>query len=350
MKTNCSTSPQSAATNDGPRRTVTEEITIEHTSFLDAAKRLEQCFAYADTKSEAEGLAIVGESGTGKTTVLRGLLTKHQKFRSADGMVVPILSATVPSAPTVKSFAGVLLEALGDPAADRGTENERTKRLRVLMRGTGTRMVMIDEAQHFVDRKNDRVIHHVADWLKILIDDTKTTLVIAGLPSCLGVLAQNEQLARRFLAPVELPRFDWNQAAHRRDFLSILLRYGKSLSNAYSIPEIHSSEFGFAIWKATGGLMGYLAKLLRQLERNASLTGSTSLTILDFDRAYREAICTLRPELRSLNPFEVAAPATEDCLAMATAVQLGVPTTDRPSKRGRRTAARTPLLNAVFAR
>jgi hypothetical protein len=46
-------------------------------------------------------------------------------------------------------------------------------------------MVMIDEFQHLYDR-DDRgkrqIMLHVADWLKVLIDETRSTLVVAGLP------------------------------------------------------------------------------------------------------------------------------------------------------------------------
>ena len=52
-------------------------------------------------------------------------------------------------------------------------------------------------------------MHHVADWLKILVDETRCALVVAGLPSCQTVIDSNEQLAGRFHAPILMPRFSW---------------------------------------------------------------------------------------------------------------------------------------------
>jgi len=72
--------------------------------------------------------------------------------RGPDGMEIPILYASVPPMPTVKSLAGVMLAALNAPDCERGTENEKSRRLRILMKETGTRVVMIDEFQHFYDR------------------------------------------------------------------------------------------------------------------------------------------------------------------------------------------------------
>jgi hypothetical protein len=41
------------------------------------------------------------------------------------------------------------------------------------MQGTQTRMIMIDEFQHFYDKGTKLIIHHVTDWLKILVGDLK---------------------------------------------------------------------------------------------------------------------------------------------------------------------------------
>jgi hypothetical protein len=57
--------------------------------------------------------------------------------RGCDGMEIPILYASVPPMPTVKSLAGVMLGALHAPDSERGTENEKSRRLRILMKETG---------------------------------------------------------------------------------------------------------------------------------------------------------------------------------------------------------------------
>ena len=142
---------------------IVERMVIPHTAFAEARQRIEQCFAFSAAKAEAEGLAIVGESGTGKTSVLKSFQANHMPTRGPDGMEIPILYASVPPMPTVKSLAGVMLAALNAPDCERGTENEKSRRLRVLMRETGTRMVMIDEFQHFYDRGKRQIMLHVAD-------------------------------------------------------------------------------------------------------------------------------------------------------------------------------------------
>lgn len=269
---------------------VTEQIVIPHNAFAEALYRVEQSFSFANSKTEAEGLAIVGESGTGKTSVMHQFRGLHKPERRADGMHIPILFASVPSSPTVKSLAGVILEALQSDDQKWGTENQRSRQIRILMRECGTRMVMIDEFQHFYDRGKHRIMHHVADWLKILIDETRTSLVVAGLPTCLAVIDQNEQLARRFSSPVRLGRFDWQSENERAQFVEVLRVFHGELQTRYDLPTFTSDQMAFRFWAATGGLMGYLSKMLRQLERNAISKNSKVITLGDLHVAHSESI------------------------------------------------------------
>lgn len=318
---------------------VTEQITIPHSAFSDALRRVGQCFTFSVSKPEAEGLAIVGESGTGKTSVLRTFLERHKPTRGPDGMEVPVLFASVPSAPTVKSLAGVILESLHDPDPEHGTENQRSRRIRVLMRETGTRMLMIDEFQHFYDRGTHKVIHHVADWLKILIDDTRATLVVSGLPTCLGVIDQNEQLARRFSGAIHLKRFDWEIAPERKQFTKVLNTFYDEIAKKYDAPEFGSSDMAFRFWVATGGLMGYLTRLLRQLERNAIVEGRKVITLKDLHNAHLQSIWTAQRLPGLPQPFAEKF-ATEETVDVLQKVRKIGSAIDIPPQTGRHTAAR----------
>ncbi len=173
-------------------RSIVDNTLVPHTAFEQASSRIEQCFAYADGASEPICIAVVGESRTGKSRVLEECFATHPQARDSEGLNIPILRVKTPSKPTVKGLAELMLRAMNDPRFDAGTENAKTIRLQTLMKNAGTRMVMIDEFQHFYDKGLHKVMHHVADWLKILVDDCKVALVVAGLPSCRAVLDQNE--------------------------------------------------------------------------------------------------------------------------------------------------------------
>jgi ABC-type dipeptide/oligopeptide/nickel transport system ATPase component len=130
--------------------TIVDQLVIKHSAFAHAVRQIQQCYDFSSGKAEPGAIAIVGESGTGKTWVLENVWLKHPSKRdSNEGLSVPILFATVPPKPTIKNLAGAMLQGMGADDWERGTEYEKTKRLQVLMKGTGTKMAMIDEFQHF---------------------------------------------------------------------------------------------------------------------------------------------------------------------------------------------------------
>jgi len=285
-------------------KTIIEGLIVPHAAFVEAQQQLELFFKYAEKKAEAEGLAILGESGTGKTSVLNTFADLHPRRRTASGIECPILRATVPSAPTVKSLAGVLLAAIGAEDHEKGTENEKTSRLKKLIVETGTRMVIIDEFQHFIDRNKRKIMREVADWLKVLIDDTRTTLVVAGLPSCRLVIDENEQLARRFSAAIELPRFSWQIPAQRKQFVGILSSFNCEVRQKYDVPDLHNEEMSSYFYGASGGLIGYLVKILLQTLRTAEVANRSAIRVADFADAYKRAVWSRRWPLGTPAPFD----------------------------------------------
>lgn len=267
-----------------------DKILVPHPKFEEALRRIEQCYTFAQEAGEPSCLAVIGEARTGKTRALNACLLKHPGSRLDDGIYMPIVSIKAPAKPTIKGLSELLLEALKDPNPERGTEIERTRRLKRLMPKTQTRLLMIDELQHFVDKGSTAVMYLVADWLKILVDDVGCSLVVAGLPRCQAVIDQNEQLAGRFLAPINLSRFRWTNFDERADFIGILGSFHQQLREFIGLPELDSDPVAFRFWCATGGLIGYLTKLIRRTVCNAVAQKSRRVTLADLNIAHRECM------------------------------------------------------------
>lgn len=273
-------------------KTIVENTLVPHTAFANATTQLEQCFLYAENAIEPICIPILGESRTGKSRSLENFMMEHEKSRSENGAIIPVFAVRTPAKPTVKGLAGMMLRALGDPRFDSGTEQWKTHRLQQLMSECGTRMVIIDEFQHFVDKGSAKISYHVADWLKILIDESKVALVVAGLPSCIQVLESNEQLGGRFLAPIMMPRFDWRNEEHREEFIAILDAFENSLSSHFDFPQFTSDEMAFRLHCASGGLIGYLAKILRTAVWQAVDGAKKIISIADLQVAFHKSVLT----------------------------------------------------------
>ncbi|HEX7650026.1 MAG TPA: TniB family NTP-binding protein [Noviherbaspirillum sp.] len=284
-------------------KNIIETTLVPHTAFENAVQKLEQAYKYAHEAVEPICVAVIGESRTGKSRVLEEMMARYPRTRKEEGLYVPILRVTAPSKPTVKGLAELMLRKMGDPRWNSGTENVKTERLKKLLPETFTHMIMIDEFQHFQDKGTEKVMHHVADWLKNLVDDCKVALVVAGLPACSAIFSQNEQLDGRFLAPALMPRFNWMNENHHDEFVAILGAFHEELSKHFDMPDLANEDMAFRCYCAAGGLIGYLTKYLRQAVWDAIDQDRRVISLNDLRHAYKASIWERGMPLGIVDPF-----------------------------------------------
>lgn len=329
--------------------TLVEASLIEHPAFERALKRLRQCFHAKQRSQEPICVAIVGESRTGKSRALEEFAREHPSVRDAKGLSVPIVQISVPSLPTVKSLAELLLEQLGDPMAEKGTETQKTRRVRKLLKEAKTIVLVLDEFQHFYDKTTRRVQHIVADWLKVLVDKAQIALVVAGLPSCWFVVRQNEQLKGRFVAPIQLLRFDWTKQDERTAFINLLVGFQEALPE-FEMPSLASDEMAFRFYCASGGLIGYVAKILRQAIWNALDAGKTFISLEDLALAFQEVDVSDGGQGASpANPFERGFCAMPTDALLAAAREIGLPKLDPEAPQRGRRRPKEPTIGEVLS-
>lgn len=326
---------------------IVEKILVPHTAMENAVKRIEQCFKASHTSAEPICIGLIGPSRTGKSRVLEFVEKKHPKKRLDDGLRVPILKVKTPSNPTTKGLAEVMLRAIGDPNPGKGTETNMTDRLITLLNVAETKMLMVDEFQHFYDKKSHKVMHHVADWLKLMVDESQVALVVSGLPSCQAVLNQNEQLAGRFLSPIHMPRFDWMDENHRNEFAAILGAFQEGLEE-FDMPDLSNDDMAFRFYCASGGLIGYVAKILRQAVWNAIDTESNTISVEEFSNAHKMSVYMDEKSDDLPLPFnrDFSMQITNPLLQRVSAI--GVASPDELPKRGGRSEMPVQKTSSVF--
>ena len=312
-----------------------ECMLVPHTAFITATKCLEQAFRVSSTIRDPIGYFISGESRTGKTRLIEDFAAQYPKYRLPEGLIVPVLHVEVPSKPTVKGLAAEILAALGDPLADKGTEQEKTRRVVTYLQKCQTKVLVLDEFHNFVDKSsNFAVIHHVSDWLKNLLNKAKIVTVIVGLPYGEAVLSQNEQLRGRFTKSFHLPRFNWQDEALQGEFLGLLDGFTELLREHFTIKDLGGEEMAYRFYLATGGLTGYVFNILRLAAWNVIDEDRTSITINDLDIAYNIFISDV--DRHALSPFSPKFNLT-DVPAFEKASKIGARSVDyAPEKTTRR--------------
>lgn len=283
--------------------TLVRRIVIRHRYVQAAISQLEKCFANAGPGKDPRLLAIIGDSGAGKSKVLSAFQSRHRPQRSADGLYVPVILIRAPPRPTAKNIAELLLHQLGDPFFANGSESVKTIRLKKLLRACGTRLIIIDEFNHLVDRSGRRVWEHVADYIKVLAEEANVGVVVAGLPRCTQVIECNPQLKRRFLAPIEIPSLDWSVRSQREEFQNILQTFQSKITQ-FSFPSLADEDFAFRIFLATAGLIGRVANLLIGAMSNAQENQRRTVLTEDFLNAFPDVAFGIQAEQE--NPFNRA--------------------------------------------
>lgn len=324
-------------------RNCVDEMLIQSSTFMWASERLEQHFNNSITAIEPLGIAVVGESRSGKSRVIDALMLKHKEDRTQEGLRVPILKVTTPAKPTVKGFVDEMLYAIGDRVkTGRETEITKTERLKLLLKQAGTTLLVIEEFQHFYDRGSRKVQHHLSDFLKNLLEETKIFLVVVGLPTSINVINQNEQLSGRMLGVIKMQRYNWSNKDSQHEFVRILKGFQDNLVD-FTLPAIGNENIAFRFFCASGGLIGYVVKILKQAVWDAIEDDRTEITMRHLEEAFSKAIW-LEGVSVAYNPFASSFDPTPTKALMDQVARIGLSAADLESLRMRELNTKGALL------
>jgi len=285
------------------RQHMVENLFVVYPRIRAILNKIAYCHQHAKIAAEPDGMLLEGVAGTGKTTLGRYYSRAHPREVTEDGRVVRILTTKVEVPASPKSLVSALLADLGDPLSDKGSTVSQTIRLRKLMKDCGTELVVLDEFQHFIDRDSKKVLKTISDWLKNLMDSTRTPVILMGMPYSHTILDAegNEQLQRRFSTRISLEPFNWENHGDRQDFRKFLGTVDKNLPlNEWSNLSDLSTAFRFNL--ASDGVISRVMKVVR---RAASIALELSKERLDLDVlsiAYEECLAANAPQKE--NPFD----------------------------------------------
>lgn len=271
-----------------------------------ALRAIHACHTHAKRSNESEGILIKGETGTGKTTLVQLYMKDYPRRHTPEKTIVPVLYTRVPVPATCKSLVSRLLAAIGDPAAEKGTQISQTLRLKRFLEVCCVELFILDEFQHFQDRDSHKVLRTVSDWLKLLMDETGVPIVLVGLPYSHTILDApgNEQLQRRFGGRIELEAFRYSTSKERQDFRRFLNVIDDKLPLAEK-SDLADPSTALCIFEATNGVIGNVMKLIRHATRFALESNQEKLTMDILGLAYEQRLAANNPG--KPNPFGTVA-------------------------------------------
>lgn len=226
-------------------------------------------------------MLLIGKTRSGKSTILKRYAERHPPEFGGTCDRRPVVYIDVPSKCTVKSLAETLLAKLGDPYPHKGSEPTMTERVVWYLKAQQTELLILDEFQHLIDRRSQRLQYDTANWVKQLLNRMGRPILLAGLPSAADVLAADDQLEGRCAGQFPLHPFDWDDQSDRRCFRGILKKFDEQLRDRggfVNLSDLAYPETAFRIHQATGGLIGGVARLLTAAVRIAVPDGAPRVT------------------------------------------------------------------------
>ena len=275
--------------------------TVRHETFergLDALRA-----THAMSGLEGVGMIIEGEPGVGKTTLLnKHVIDTYSKpeYRPTDIVTpLPILMVRIPGRPTIpRVIEKFLLVSDHVKVSARKTETLET-RLHKLIIHQGVEMIVLDEYQHLL--RTEKYTRDTLNFLKVLIDDYKLSIVLSGLPSGLSVLQDHDELRERVsFEHVILKPFDITTNANAADYARYIIGLETKLNKVgVDCCSLSNEDMLQRLLLATQGKARHISRLLMRLLIHCG--ESNKITMRDFEDIY--PTMPLGVHLGSFNPF-----------------------------------------------
>lgn len=262
--------------------------------------RLDDLMAQDCTNAEPDHLLVLGESGVGKSRLLEHFVSLHPRIESTECTLVPVVYAETPNDCTPKKLATELLRAMGSPLWNKGNEQELTHQLLVLLKACKTHIVLIDEANHLVERGGVKSHYQLGDWVKLTARQARIPFVLVGTERARDLLVVNEQLRSRFRETIVLHPFSFETSQSTLRARSALKVFHDLLGDVDKL-DISTETIARLVIFATHGRLREIRKLLIRWAEIGFRKSKPSLGINDLARAFDEVIFPETPKNR--NPF-----------------------------------------------
>ncbi|WP_019156811.1 TniB family NTP-binding protein [Robertmurraya massiliosenegalensis] len=282
------------------RKEHVKSIIIPYPRYKSLIDKIEEHHQLSFGSVQPDGLYLYGETGLGKSTILKEYKNKYPSKRIGGSTKLPVLYLTVPVGATPKSVASKILLEMGDPNYDRGTENNMTARILSFVEKCEVEMIIIDEFQHLIDSESKKVLNKASNWVKNLTNDVNIPILVCGMPESSKVFEINEQLDRRFCEKQSLQPFSYQSREDQIEFRAFLNGIDKQLpfpEQSFLADPILSQK----IFYATKGNPFYIKKLLEESTVSALKNGCDSITEDDLFISFKSISLSTRKFV--INPF-----------------------------------------------
>lgn len=176
-----------------------------------------------------------------------------------------------PPSPSEKRFLGEVLKSFGVPDYDKGTAENRLKRVRNYVDRCKTRMLLVDEIHNLLSG-SARQLEETCNLIKYLANDLGLAVVLAGTERAENVIASDPQLVSRFPI-IKMPK--WVDGQTYRAFLTYL-------ESTIPLPKpsnLASEEKASFLMRESAGVLGHIIRSVKNAAYEAIRNESQGITM-----------------------------------------------------------------------
>lgn len=285
-------------------------FTIAHPRFKNAIDIITEAIETTQDRNEPSSVLLLGDAGTGKTRIceiLTARLGGTRVVRSEDNVTVvrPVISCGVPPNATIKGLVDRILKELGS-ARNNHPLSILENRLFTLLTTCDTKIIILDEWQHLVSRGAEPTRNSVCNWVKVLTNTFKGTVILSGTSASELIVDDDDQLAGRFPFRAYLYNFSLSTPEDMDIYATLLAAFSGEIRRSMPFdetPALCDEENMLGLFAFSAGNLRFIrlvlhAALKHALERNNRL-------FLCSDLAYAATRIHAPKRLTTKNPFEL---------------------------------------------
>src|SRR5260221_91340 len=156
-----------------------------------------------------------------------------------------------------------------------------------------------------IDKKTNRVLETVSDWLKALIKEAEVPFLVVGVQGQVErILMANSQLSRMFAVREVLHPFAWD--TRKPSSIKEFAHFINYAEKAIQIPlskDLRLVELLYRLYYVTGGIVANIMNLLRAAQYMALIRRSPSIELCDLSQAFQKHLA--KHVGITTDPFEV---------------------------------------------
>ena len=277
--------------------------TVWHGVLDSAMKSLRIFHEGMKRNSECRCLFLTGVSGTGKTTLIGRYM---QRFPIEEHIIVNrqrVAYVRAPSRSTIKGLGTKILTEFGCPVFSRMPDYEISANVRKLLRELRVELLFIDEVDDMIEWRSQSTIFPklVANFIKEILQETDTGIVLAGPPKILVISNLEVQLRNRSAAEIALRGLRITSPKERNEYIDVVT----SLSALQPLPfdfEVSEKWAALRLQFVASGNVGETKHILDLAAKRALEDEATAIGLRHLRHAIEEHV---RSQSDMVDPFEL---------------------------------------------